>query len=77
MCVPCARKACAALDSTCFRREPLQSESPLLELPNVVLSAHNAGTTYDTFFRRADFAFRNIERIWQGRPALAVVRPES
>jgi phosphoglycerate dehydrogenase-like enzyme len=60
-----------------FQREPLQSESPLLELPNVVLSAHNAGTTYDTFFRRAEFAFRNIEGIWQGRPALAVVRPET
>jgi phosphoglycerate dehydrogenase-like enzyme len=60
-----------------FRREPIQAESPLLTMPNVVLSAHNAGTTYDTFFRRAEFAFRNLEGIWQGRPALATVHLEA
>ena len=59
-----------------FRREPMQMESALLELPNVMLSAHNAGTTYDTFFRRAEFAFRNIQGIWEGREPMAVVHPE-
>lgn len=59
-----------------FEREPLQAESPLLEMPNVQLYAHNAGTTYDTFFRRAEFAFRNIQGIWEGKAPLAVVRPE-
>ena len=59
-----------------FAREPLQAESPLLELPNVQLYAHNAGTTYDTFFRRAEFAFRNIQGIWEGKEPLAVVHQE-
>jgi phosphoglycerate dehydrogenase-like enzyme len=59
-----------------FQREPLQSESPLLQMPNVMLSAHNAGTTYDTFFRRAEFAFRNIQAIWEGNPPTARVLPE-
>ena len=59
-----------------FQREPIQSESSLLSMPNVVLSAHNAGTTYDTFFRRAAFAFENIKGIWEGRPPMAEVRPE-
>jgi phosphoglycerate dehydrogenase-like enzyme len=59
-----------------FEREPLQAESPLLTMPNVQLYAHNAGTTYDTFFRRAEFAFRNIQGIWEGKAPLAVVRPE-
>jgi phosphoglycerate dehydrogenase-like enzyme len=59
-----------------FLREPLQSESPLLQMPNVILSAHNAGSTYDTFFRRAEFAFRNIEHVWQGNPPMAEVHPE-
>jgi phosphoglycerate dehydrogenase-like enzyme len=59
-----------------FEREPLQSESRLLELPCVMLSAHNAGTTFDTFFRRAEFAFENIRRVWEGQAPLAVVRPE-
>jgi phosphoglycerate dehydrogenase-like enzyme len=59
-----------------FEREPLQAESPLLALPNVQLYAHNAGTTYDTFFRRAEFAFRNLQGIWEGKEPMAVVRPE-
>ena len=59
-----------------FEREPLQAESPLLEMPNVQLYAHNAGTTYDTFFRRAEFAFRNIQGIWEGKEPLAVVHAE-
>src|SRR4051794_36318192 len=59
-----------------FEREPLQAESPLLEMPNVQLYAHNAGTTYDTFFRRAEFAFRNIQGIWEGKAPLAVVHAE-
>jgi phosphoglycerate dehydrogenase-like enzyme len=59
-----------------FEREPLQAESPLLELPNVQLYAHNAGTTYDTFFRRAEFAFRNLQGIWDRKEPMAVVRPE-
>jgi hypothetical protein len=41
-----------------------------------MLSAHNAGTTFDTFFRRAEFAFENIRRVWEGQVPLAVVRPE-
>ncbi len=59
-----------------FQREPIQVESELLTMPNVMLSAHNAGTTYDTFFRRAEFAFRNIQGIWEGKEPLAVVHQE-
>jgi phosphoglycerate dehydrogenase-like enzyme len=42
-------------------------------MPNVMLSAHSAGTTYDTFFRRAQFAFENIQGIWEGKPVMAQV----
>jgi phosphoglycerate dehydrogenase-like enzyme len=59
-----------------FEREPLPADSPLTAMRNVVLSAHLAGTTYDTFFRRAQFAFENIQGIWEGRAPMAVVRPE-
>ena len=48
-----------------FDREPLPADSPLLAMRNVVLSAHLAGTTYDTFFRRGQFAFENIKGIWE------------
>jgi phosphoglycerate dehydrogenase-like enzyme len=56
-----------------FDQEPLPKDSPLLTMPNVVLSAHLAGTTYDTFFRRADFAFENIQGIAAGNAPMAVV----
>ena len=56
-----------------FDKEPLPAGSPLLSMPNVVLSAHLAGTTYDTFFRRAEFAFENIKGIWEGAAPMAVV----
>jgi len=56
-----------------FDKEPLPADSPLIGMPNVVLSAHLAGTTYDTFFRRAEFAFENIRGIWDGDAPMAVV----
>ncbi len=59
-----------------FDKEPLPADSPLMGMPNVVLSAHLAGTTYDTFFRRAEFAFENIKGIWEGAAPMAVVSKE-
>ena len=55
-----------------FDREPLV-DSPFFGMPNVMLSGHLAGTTYDTFFRRAQFAFENIQGISSGSPPMAVV----
>jgi phosphoglycerate dehydrogenase-like enzyme len=59
-----------------FDPEPVQPESQLLKMPNVVVSAHLAGTTYDTFYRRAEFAFENIQGIVAGNPPMAQVHPE-
>lgn len=60
-----------------FSQEPIAPDSPLLGMPNVALMAHLAGTTYDTFFRRAQFAFENIRGIWEGNAPMAVVQPEA
>ena len=59
-----------------FDKEPLPADSPFIAMSNVVLSAHLAGTTYDTFFRRAEFAFQNIQGIWEGGEPMAVVTKE-
>jgi phosphoglycerate dehydrogenase-like enzyme len=55
-----------------FEREPVDPKNPLLTLDNVVLSPHTAGTTWDTWFRRADFAYKNFQRVWAGEAPLAV-----
>ncbi|MDP7344236.1 MAG: D-glycerate dehydrogenase, partial [Alphaproteobacteria bacterium] len=39
-----------------FEQEPVDPDNPLLKMDNVVVSPHSAGTTWNTWFRRAEFA---------------------
>jgi phosphoglycerate dehydrogenase-like enzyme len=55
-----------------FEKEPTNPDNPLFKLDNVVLSPHSAGTTWDTWFRRADFAYKNMKGVWDGKPPQAV-----
>jgi phosphoglycerate dehydrogenase-like enzyme len=55
-----------------FEKEPVDPGNPLLKLENVVVSPHSAGTTWDTWFRRADFAYKNMKRVWDGQAPQAV-----
>jgi phosphoglycerate dehydrogenase-like enzyme len=64
------RIAGAGLDV--FEQEPVDPGNPLLKLENVVVSPHTAGTTWDTWFRRAEFAYANMKRVWAGHPPQAV-----
>ena len=64
------RIAGAGLDV--FEKEPVDPGNPLLKLENVVASPHSAGTTWDTWFRRADFAYKNMKRVWDGKAPQAV-----
>ena len=66
------RIAGAGLDV--FEKEPVDPANPLLKLDNVVLSPHSAGTTWDTWFRRAEFAYANMKRVWAGEPPQAVAQ---
>jgi len=53
--------------------EPPEPDSPLLQLDNLLLTPHTAGVTYDTWPRRGEFIFQNLQRVWDGQEALAVV----
>lgn len=66
------RIAGAALDV--FEKEPVDRRNPLLGMENVVVTPHSAGTTWDTWARRADFAYRNFKRVWAGEPPEAVAQ---
>lgn len=61
----------AALDV--LEQEPPALDNPIFKLDNVLLSPHMAGNSYDTWFRRGQFMFQNIQRVWEGQPPLAVV----
>ncbi len=54
----------AGLD--CYEHEPLPSDSPLLELDNVVLSCHVGGNTADLAFRLAKRCPANIRAFGRG-----------
>lgn len=61
----------AALDV--LEQEPPSPNNPLLKLDNVLFTPHTAGITFDTWERRGNFIFENLQRVWDGQDALAVV----
>ena len=58
----------AGLDVT--EDEPIDPNSPLLKLENVVFSPHVAGVTVETADRRAKVVGENVERFVKGQPIL-------
>lgn len=57
-----------------FEDEPIDPSNKLLKMLNVVSTPHVAGTTWDTWSRRAKFAFENIVRVEQGYEPDSVAR---
>ena len=63
--------AAAGLDV--LSSEPPSNDNPLLGMTNVTLTPHTAGVTHDTWARRGEFIFQNLQRVWEGKPPLAVI----
>ncbi len=67
------RLAGAALDV--FHEEPIPPDDPVLALPTVVLTPHNAGMTREVIESGLHRAVENIERFLAGTPRDVVVAP--
>lgn len=58
-----------------YWEEPAKPDDPLLQLPNVILTPHIAGTTVDVLMNLAKAAAENIRRVAAGtRPLNEVIR---
>ena len=56
--------------------EPPDLNHPLLLLKNVLITPHVAGVTRDTWRRRSEIIFQNIQRVWEGNgPLIRVHTP--
>jgi len=49
-----------------FDKEPVNPENPLLKLPNVVVTPHDAAHTLDTLRYTASRVYQNIKRVADG-----------
>jgi phosphoglycerate dehydrogenase-like enzyme len=54
-------------------KEPPDPTNPLLTLPNVTLTPHSAGPTVDSFRKRFQNGYANIQRVAQGQPPWWVI----
>lgn len=65
------RLRAAGLDT--FDPEPPHPDNPLFSLPNVVVTPHSAGPTWESWPKRFGNSFANIERVARGESPLWVV----
>ena len=56
-----------------FEIEPVEANNPLLTMDNVVVAPHVAGKSWESYPRRVDFAFSNMQRVWRGDAPESVV----
>ena len=59
-----------------FAREPIESDNPLLRVPNVVLAPHIGSATVRTRTRMAQLAVENVRAALRGEPMPNCFNPE-
>ncbi len=54
-----------------LEEEPPDTNHPLLSLENVLITPHVAGVTLDTWRRRSEIIYQNMQRVWEGNDPLS------
>ena len=71
---PGGKVAAAGLDH--FAAEWLPTDHPLIAMPNVVLTPHIGGATWNTEARQAQMVADDLEALLCGRTPAHIVNPE-
>ncbi|HMO95878.1 MAG TPA: NAD(P)-dependent oxidoreductase, partial [Tepidiformaceae bacterium] len=58
-----------------FTNEPLEPESPLWDMPNVIISPHNSAAAQGNGHRAAQYFLENLRRMREGQPLVNEVSP--
>jgi D-2-hydroxyacid dehydrogenase (NADP+) len=58
-----------------FTNEPLEPESPLWDMPNVIISPHNSAAAQGNAHRAAQYFLENLRRMSKGEPLVNEVTP--
>lgn len=58
-----------------FEHEPLPAESPLWDMPNVIMTPHTAGVSAGNEGRNFEMFLDNLARFVEGRPLLRIATP--
>jgi phosphoglycerate dehydrogenase-like enzyme len=72
---PCCGTGSSGLDV--FAREPLPADSPLLSLPNVVVTPHIGWVSEDSYVGFFEGIVENVEAYLDGKPIPRMVNPEA
>jgi phosphoglycerate dehydrogenase-like enzyme len=67
--------ALAGAHLDCFWTEPNPPENPLWEMPNVIVTPHNAGAQAGLFARNVELFLDNVDRYLNSKPLLNVRPP--
>lgn len=76
LCAALCNKQIAGASLDVYEEEPLAQSSPLLEMENVVLTPHVAGTTEESLKRTAETAARDIAKVLAGEKPIHEYRKE-
>ena len=66
----------AGLAADVFSREPLPPESPLWDMPNVIISPHSASTADTENAKLTEIFLDNLERFLAGKPMRNLLNKE-
>lgn len=64
--------SCAGLDV--FAQEPLETDSPLWEMPNVIITPHASGQTHGSYLRAEELFVDNLAKYVRGETLINEVR---